>query len=189
MGYLTVVGMRWGRRAGLTTVAGITCGLLIYLLLTVAGLGSVILRLPWLYAALRWTGVGYLAWLGWESWRGGGGTSPSRAAEAAEPGRLFLRGLLANLLNPKAAVFYIALLPGFTDPAWGNPASQALALGTIHIALSVAVHSTIVFLSGGAGRGIARLTGGAGLPWLNRTFAVGLLLIAAWLAWETASKP
>ncbi|HEX2818410.1 MAG TPA: LysE family translocator [Phenylobacterium sp.] len=186
MGYLTLVGTRWGRRAGLTTVAGITCGLAFYMLLAVAGVGEAILRAPLLYVALRWAGVGYLLWLAVDTWRGDRETSPGHALAAPDPGRLFTRGLVANLLNPKAAVFYIALLPGFTNPDRGNPALQALILGAIHIAISVMVHASIVMAAGSARPAIEAWTAGSGRRWLERGFALALATIALWLAWETS---
>jgi threonine/homoserine/homoserine lactone efflux protein len=188
MGYLAVVASRWGRRAGLATVAGVTCGLAIYLAATIAGLGEAILRAPHLYAGLRWAGVGYLLWLALETWRGEAETSPGHARPRPKPGRLFVRGALANLLNPKAAVFYIALLPGFTNPERGDPAAQALALGAVHILISVVVHSAIVLAAGRARPLLAAWSGGPKRKRLDHAFAVGLVVIAAWLAWET-SRP
>ena len=189
MGYLTLVSTRWGRRAGLATVVGITCGLTIYMLATVAGLGAVILRAVWLYAALRWAGVGYLLWLAFETWRGGSETSPGKSPEPPNRRRLFTRGLVANLLNAKAAVFYVALLPGFTNPAWGDPASQALALGAIHIGVSVVVHTSIVLVAGGARAQIATWVSGVGHRRLDHILAAGLAIVALWLGWETSRSP
>jgi threonine/homoserine/homoserine lactone efflux protein len=190
MGYLAVVASRWGRRAGLATVAGVTCGLAIYLIAAVAGLGEAILRAPSLYAGLRWTGVGYVLWLALETWRGEAETSPGHARPRSRPksGRLFVRGALANLLNPKAAVFYIALLPGFTNPDRGDPATQALALGALHIVISFIVHSTIVLAAGRARPLLAAWGAGSKRRRLDHAFALGLVVIAAWLACET-SRP
>lgn len=186
MGYLAAVGTRWGRRAGLTTVAGVTCGLGFYMLLAVAGLGQAILHAPLIYAALRWAGVVYLLWLATDTWRGGAETSPGNALTTPDPRRLFARGLVANLLNPKAVVFYIALLPGFTNPARGNPAAQALTLGMIHIAVSVTVHCAIVLAAGSARPAITGWTAGSRRRRLDRGFALTLAAIALWLAWETS---
>jgi len=188
MGYLALVASRWGRRAGLATVAGITCGLTFYMLLAVAGLGGAVLRAPLVYAALRWAGVGYLLWIALTTWRGETETSPGHTASRPQPGRLFFRGLVANVLNPKAAVFYIALLPGFTNPDWSNPASQALVLGLIHVAVSICVHCAIVLAAGRARPLIAAWTAGSRRRSLDHAFSLGLAAIALWLAWET-SKP
>jgi threonine/homoserine/homoserine lactone efflux protein len=188
MGYLAMVASRWGRRAGLATVVGITCGLTFYMLLAVVGLGGAVLRAPYVYQALRWAGVAYLLWIAFTTWRGERETSPGHTSASPQSERLFVRGLIANLLNPKAAVFYIALLPGFTNPDWSDPASQALALGLIHIAISVGVHGAIVVAAGRARPLIAAWTSKSRRRSLDHAFAFGLVAIALWLAWET-SRP
>ncbi len=180
MAYLAIVSSRWGRRAGLATVAGVTAGLAVYMLATVLGLSELILRNTWLYATLRWAGVAFLLWLAWDTWQGGGG-DPAHADDLA-PGRWSLagRGFLANLLNPKAAVFYIGLLPGFTDPA-GDFGRQALFLGSIHIGVSIVIHLAIVMAAARA----APMLAAGGARSVRLAFAVALAGIALWLAWET----
>lgn len=183
MGYLAIVGGQWGRRAGFLTMLGVTAGLAVYMLAAVFGLAEIILRVDWLYQLLRWAGVAFLLWLAWDTWRGRA-TDPA-AVDIARPssGALLTRGFLANVLNPKAAVFYIGLLPGFTDPA--RPfAGQALTLGLIHIAVAFAIHSAIVLA---AARALPLLAGatGAGGRHIRTTFALVLAAIALWLAWET----
>jgi hypothetical protein len=186
MGFLAIVSAQWGRPAGLATVAGITLGLLTYMLGTVVGLSALILQVPGLYQALRWAGIAYLLWLAWDTWKGGPGKD-AEAGTSERPGSwdLFLRGLVANLLNPKVAVFYITLLPGFTDTRLGHVVVQSLILGSIHIAFSVAVHLAIVFMAARAGPLLeTHLAQGRGNR-INLAFALGLVAIAAWMAWET----
>lgn len=182
MGYLALVASRDGRRAGFATVAGVTLGLAAYLAATLVGLTDLLLVWPTAYGILRWAGVAYLVWLAIDTWRGADGASIG--AEAAGGWTLFRRGLIANLLNPKAALFYVALLPSFIEPARGHPDRQALALGLIHIAASVAVHSAIVLAAAGARPVLRRWQ--AGRPdLLQRVLAVGLLGVAGWLALST----
>ena len=183
MGYLTIVASRWGRRAGLATVAGVTCGLAIYMLAAVAGLGAIVMRIAWLYAILQWAGVGFLLWLAFEAWAGGREPRAGHQPEPPAAERLFARGLIANLLNPKAAVFYVVLLPGFTNPARGDPVGQALTLGAIHIAVSIVVH-TLIVLTAGSVRAARWKTAGFRRR-LDQAVVGGLVLTALWLAWET----
>ena len=183
MGYLAIVASRFGRMAGLATIAGVTAGLAVYMLLSVFGLTEIILKADWLYDLLRWTGVAYLLWLAWDTWRGERPTGPGDVV--IEPSRITLawRGFLANILNPKAAVFYVALLPGFTDPA--RPfAAQALGLGLIHIAVALVIHSAIVLAAARASPLLASLSDGQGAR-VRAAFAIALALIAVWLAWAT----
>lgn len=183
MGYLAIVGGQWGRRAGFLTILGVTAGLAAYMLAAVFGLAEIILRVDWLYQLLRWAGVAFLLWLAFDTWQGGAADPAAMAIDQPSPGALLTRGFLANVLNPKAAVFYIALLPGFTDPA--RPfAGQALTLGLIHIAVSLVIHGAIVLAAARVIPLLATTTDGAGRH-IRTTFALALAAIALWLAWET----
>ena len=178
MGYLALVASRSGRAAGMATVAGITLGLAIYLAASVFGLAEAALRWPWIYEILRWTGVAYLGWLAVDTWRG----RDRETVAEADHRSLFLRGLINNLLNPKAAVFYVALLPGFVRPQDGQPVLQALTLGAIHLSLSVLIHAAIVWTAAGAKPTLDSWDAGAGSGMVQKLFAVGLAAIAMWLA-------
>ena len=180
MGYLAVVASQSGRAAGMATVAGITLGLTLYLLASVFGLSEAALRWPWIYQTLRWAGVAYLLWLAVDTWRG---ASPE--APAPDHRSLFLRGLLNNLLNPKAAVFYVVLLPGFIRPQDGQPVFQALMLGCIHITISFLIHTTIVLTASHARSVLQGGDAGKSPVILQRAFAIGLAAIAIWLAVST----
>lgn len=182
MGWLALVALSRGRTAGLAAVAGVTLGLAAWMTAAALGVSEVVLRWPVLYQSIRWAGIGFLLWLAWEAWRGD--ADPSAVRDGVEDGRrrLFLRGLAGNLLNPKAAVFYIALLPTFVTPGRGSPLTQALLLGGLHIAVSVIVHGTIVL---SASRASGALLGRAQGPWARALMAGGLVVIAAWMAWET----
>ena len=180
MAYLAIVSSQWGRRAGLVTIAGITAGLAVYMLGAVFGLSQLVLRIGWMYPTLRWAGVVFLLWLAWDTWRGGGGDPAEEGAGAPRAWAMAGRGFLANVLNPKAAVFYIGLLPGFTDPA-RDFERQALVLGAAHIAVALAIHLSIVLA---AARARPLLAAGGGRT-ARGLFALALAAIALWLAWET----
>jgi threonine/homoserine/homoserine lactone efflux protein len=168
----------------LASVAGVTFGLALYLAAAVAGLTRVIMQWPWVFQGLRWLGVAYLVWLAFESWKGSAqAADASRRGTGPSGARLFWRGVLANLLNPKAALFYVVLLPGFTSSEAGNPAAQMLFLGSIHLGVATSVHVAIVMTASGL-----RARGAA---WRKRTDRIAgrftatcLVVIAVWLAWE-----
>jgi threonine/homoserine/homoserine lactone efflux protein len=180
MGYLALVSIRSGWRAGLITVAGVTLGLSVYLAATLLGLAEATLRWPWIYDTLRWGGVGYLVWLAWDAWRGAG-AGPSEGA-VLDGGRLFLRGLLTNLLNAKAAVFFVAILPAFVRPEAGQPLAQATVLGVIYLAVALIVHLAIVGSAGRLKPILDDAGGEAAASWLRPAFALALLGVAAWVA-------
>lgn len=181
MGWLALVSLSQGRAAGWMAVLGITLGLTIWMLAAAFGLTEIVLKWPALYQAVRWAGVGFLLWLAWEAWRAEGEPKAVAGQDRKRRRALFLRGLTANLLNPKAALFYIALLPGFIRPDHGPTLPQALTLGGLHVVVSVAVHGLIVVMAAQAGGAVLRHQGVG----VRAVMAGGLVLIAAWTAWET----
>jgi threonine/homoserine/homoserine lactone efflux protein len=174
--------MTRGRAAGLATVAGITLGLAVYMVAAAFGLTGIFLLYRPAYDALRLAGVAYLLWLALDAWRDAGGSEAGDGAESSYR-QLVVRGFLINILNPKAAVFYIALLPSFIQAEHAGPRTQALLLGSVHIAISIAVHLSLVLLAARLGGFVASSTGGFVL--VRRIFAVLLAGVAVWLTYET----
>lgn len=145
MGYLAVLSLDRGRTAGLAAVAGVALGLLLLGLAAGFGLGSLISETRWLYETLRWGGVAYLLWLAWDSYREAQKPLDSAGGDKDLLG-YFGRGLATNLLNPKAAVFYIAAMPNFVVA--GAPAGpQSLVLTLVYVAVATLVHLGIVLLA------------------------------------------
>ena len=181
MGWLALVSLARGRLAGFAAVGGVTVGLAAWMMAAAFGLTQVLLVWPPLYYMIRLAGVVFLLWLAWEAWRPGDARAGA-APDVRTLRGLFLRGMTGNLLNPKAAVFYVALLPTFMRPDHGSALTQALTLGGMHLAVAVAVHSLIVL--GAAGAGGAVLTRVQG-PRLRAVMALGIVAVALWMAWET----
>ena len=181
MGWLAIVSLSQGRTAGLAAVAGITLGLTVWMVAAAFGLTEVVLLWPALYQTIRWAGVGFLLWLAWDAWRSTGDGADAAPIETRRRA-LFRRGLIGNLLNPKAALLYVVLLPGFIRPAQGPLLAQALTLGSLHVVVSVIVHSVIVLTAARAGG--ALLTRAQG-PRMRAAMALGLVAVAVWTAWET----
>lgn len=180
MGYLAALSASEGRVAGFKAVLGVTAGLAFYMLLAVFGVAELIATAPLVYGALRWAGVLYLLYLAWEAWRGAHETSPGHAGDADH--RPFWRGFIANLLNPKAAVFYVTLLPGFIAEDHASFWLQALILGSAHLIIAFLIHGAIVLGAAHAGQLIAETPHARTA---RRALAIGIALIALWLAWET----
>ncbi len=147
MGWLALVALHQGREPAFAAVAGVTVGLVVYMLAAAFGLAEIFERIPVAYEALRWAGILFLLWLAYEVGFQPPDSEPGGASEiggSATSWRAFQRGLGVNLLNPKAAVFYLTLLPSFVQVGHASPLNQALVLGSIHILVSVAVHCGIV---------------------------------------------
>lgn len=183
MGWLAVVSMQRGRRAGLSAVLGVTLGLAAWMLAAAAGLAQLLSAAPGLYRALAWAGVAFMLYLAWESWR-----EPSTSAEPGGGGsglRLFQRGLIGNLLNPKAAALYATVLPAFARTGEADLTPGAiLTLGLLHLGISVAVHGAIVLTASAAGDRMVRILAAT---WSRGLMAAALAMIALWLGWQTLS--
>lgn len=147
--YLVSRSIGQGRAAGLVSLAGTGLGFVTYMTLSNLGLSAVLVAVPWLYIGLKAAGVAYLLHLAWKALRpGGAGPFETRELRRDSPFTLFRMGLFTNLLNPKAAVMYLALIPQFIDPATGNPLAQGFVLGGIQLTVSMAVNALIVISAG-----------------------------------------
>lgn len=157
MVYLTSRSISQGRRAGLTSLAGVALGFVVYLAAAAAGLSALFAAVPAAYDVVKLAGAAYLAWLAWTMLRPGG-ASPfeARELEAHSARRLFTMGLVTNLLNPKIALMYAALIPQFVRPGDGSAWSQFLQLGAVQIAVAVTVNALIVLVAAGLAGYLAR---------------------------------
>ena len=179
MTYLALVAARDGRRSGFATVAGVALGLAVIGLVAAFGVAELVQSSRLLYESLRWAGVLFLLYLAWEGWSAG---TDVVASDGSSRGRYFMRGLVTNLLNPKAAVFYVAVLPTFIDTS--RPVlAQTVALTVIYVLVATLIHSAIVVLAGTLE------------PFLNdprreriarRVLSALLACVAIWFGWSTA---
>ncbi|MBF6298515.1 LysE family translocator [Nocardia amamiensis] len=150
MMYLVSRTVSQGRRAGLVSLGGVAAGFGVYLAAATAGITAVFAVVPGLYLAVKLAGAAYLGWLAWQALRPGGVSVFAPAALSADPTRrLFTMGLVTNLLNPKIAIMYMALIPQFVTPEHGKVWLQSLCLGAVQIAVALTVNGLIVLGAGG----------------------------------------
>ena len=147
--YLISRSIAQGRRAGLISLGGVALGFVFYMLCAAFGITALLFAVPYAYDALRFGGALYLLWLSWQVLKPNG-RSPFRVRELAVDGprKLFAMGFVTNLLNPKIAMLYLALLPQFIDPAQGSVLLQSIVFGTIQIVISVSVNAIIAVTAG-----------------------------------------
>jgi len=145
MAYLVSRTLSQGRIAGMISLAGVALGFVVYLLASALGLAALFKAVPMAYDIVRIAGALYLGYLAWNLLKPGG-VSPfeTRDLPPHSPRRLFSMGLLTNLLNPKIALMYSALIPQFIDSAAGATLQQFLQLGLVQIAIAVTVNGLIV---------------------------------------------
>ena len=140
--YVIVQSSQGSRLRGLTSALAISCGTLFHIAAVCLGLAGLLLAVPVAFSIIRICGALYLIWLGICMFR----SQPDNAMqpEVQPQGRrhgVFLQGMLTNMLNPKVAMFFLALLPQFCDPQRGSVALQMALLGVIFL-----VNSTLVLL-------------------------------------------
>lgn len=141
-----------GMRAGALVCAGIACAALVHVAAAALGLTAMLAAVPTAFVAVKLAGAVYLAWLGWQMLRRPAslGAEPPRSRWASP----FAQGAVSNLFNPKIAIFFLAVLPQFIDPARGRPGLQALLLGLVSIVSGTAVNLCTAALGGRARRWI-----------------------------------
>ncbi|MFC7101949.1 LysE family translocator [Nonomuraea rubra] len=116
MMYLVSRSTSQGRRAGIISLAGVAAGFLVYLVAANLGLAVVFSAFPGLLTVIRVAGAMYLLWLAWKTLKPGGvSVFAAREVPPDSPRRLFLMGLMTNLLNPKIALLYVSVIPQFID--------------------------------------------------------------------------
>lgn len=149
MAYLVSRAICQGRPAALISLGGVALGFVVYMLCAAFGITALVMAVPYAYDALRLTGAAYLGYLAWQALKPGG-RSPFKVRRLAPDGRLrlFAMGFLTNLLNPKIAMLYLALLPQFVTPEAGSILGQTLLLGSVQIVISVAVNALIALAAG-----------------------------------------
>ena len=147
--YLISRSITQGSAAGIVSLGGVALGFVFYMLCAAFGITALLFAVPFAYDALRFAGAAYLLWMAWQAIRPGG-RSPFQVKKLAvdSPRKLFAMGFFTNLLNPKIAMLYLALLPQFVDPAHGSVLLQSIVFGTIQIVISVSVNAMIALAAG-----------------------------------------
>ncbi|MFL1462240.1 LysE family translocator [Roseococcus sp. DSY-14] len=143
--YLVSRALAQGTRAGMVSLAGCQAGSLAIMLCAAGGLTAALFAVPFAWDALRIGGALYLLWMAWQCVRPGGQPLfAPRPMPAESDARLFSVGFATAALNPKVALFYVAVFPPFLDPARGDVFSQAVVLGCVQIAVCTLFDGVLV---------------------------------------------
>ncbi|NBE82037.1 leucine efflux protein LeuE [Micromonospora rubida] len=144
-----------GVRTGYRAAAGVFVGDSVLMILSAAGVASLLQAYPPLFLVVKYVGAAYLGWVGLamlrgalRRWRGRNDPAAPRLIDAAEPAELrspFRRALVISLLNPKAILFFISFFIQFVDPGYAWPALSFLLLGLIAQAASVLYLTMLIF--------------------------------------------
>lgn len=160
------LGVARGRRAGMVFGLGCALGCLSHTLLAALGVSALLAASPLAFAALKTAGGAYLIWLGWQAWQSRGSVMEAGSSGQTGPGlgQLFARGLLANAINPKVVLFFLAFLPQFVIGSHGGIAWQTAQLGLLFTAQAALVFGLLGYFAGHAG------------SWLNTSRRRSMLL-------------
>ena len=184
--YLVSRALAQGTGAGLISLVGCQFGSLVIMLCAAAGLTAALFAVPYAWDVLRLGGAAYLAWLAWQCLRPGGEPIFAPRTMPREPaGRLFGIGFATAALNPKVALFYVAVLPPFIDPALGSVFMQGAVLGAVQIGVAIVFDGLLVYGAAGVARFLGTRPGWmAAQRWI---LGAALALIAVKLATESRS--
>jgi threonine/homoserine/homoserine lactone efflux protein len=142
-----------GRAAGFATLAGIQAGTYCHALAAAFGLSQLFLVVPIAYDAIRYIGAAYLLYLAWQTFRSNGAVlNPAQGLQRHPLTRLFRQGLFTNLLNPKMALFVLALFPQFVHAEAGGIAGQILVLATVLNLVGLIVNGLVIVAAGHFGK-------------------------------------
>ena len=149
--------------------------------LAVVGVGALLASSPRAFGVVRWAGALYLAWLAVRTLlaRPPAADDDVAAPPAAPPRQLVTDGFVVNVLNPKTALFFLAFLPQFVEPARGAVAGQLLVLGLTFIAIAVASDLSYALLAGSVARRLPSGRSRGALRWVSAGVYLALAATAA----------
>ena len=147
-----------GRTAGLCAAFGINLGAYVHLLAAITGLSAIVLASATAFIAVKWIGAAYLLYLGLGALRSKGSLAIPNSGHAKKKALrvVFWQGFLSDVLNPKVALFYIALLPQFMDAHDPYPVKHLVVLGVTGNMVGIATSITYVFLAARLTRALRR---------------------------------
>jgi threonine/homoserine/homoserine lactone efflux protein len=150
--YIVTRSLVQGRRAGVTSMLGVQAGGLVHVVAAAFGMSALIASSAEAFTVVKYAGAAYLVLLGVRKLMAradeGVDHEPSGSSSTAH---LFWHGVIVNVLNPKTALFFLAFLPQFVDPAAGPVWPQMLVLGALLVVLGVLSDGTYALLAAGAG--------------------------------------
>ncbi len=166
-----------GRTSGLVVTVGLCTGLIVHTLGVALGVAVIFQASAVAFTALKLCGAAYLLYLAWQIFRASATRFESARSNRLSYKKLYSRGIIMNVTNPKVSIFFLAFLPQFTDPARGSVALQTGLLGLLFILSALLVFGGIALLAGSLGEWLNRSTRiQKGMNWLTGSIFIGLAL-------------
>jgi threonine/homoserine/homoserine lactone efflux protein len=176
--YIVTRGIVHGRRGGLVSMLGVECGNVLQTLAAAAGLAAIVASSAAAFTVVKYAGAAYLIFLGLRALLAAAPSEGPAAPASASPKRLYWEGFAVGALNPKLALFLLAFLPQFIDPA-GTVWLQTLVLGLTFNLVAALGDTLFALASGTAGERIRRAISGRGIERASGVVYLGLGAAAA----------
>lgn len=176
--------LAYGWKSGVCVTLGLCSGLCFHVTLAAFGVALLLKRYPLAFTAITLCGAAYLAYLGWGAWDSASVVSvDGAAAPQLPPMRLYLRGVVMNMCNPKVMLFFLSFLPRFTCPEKGRMVLQFLLLGFIFMISALITFSAVAVCGGGLSNLLSLYPSA---PRIIQYFAAIVLFgLSAWIVWTT----
>lgn len=145
-----------GKLAGLLVTLGLCTGLIVHTAAVAFGVAVIFQASALAFTALKLCGAGYLLYLAWGAWRATATKISADSDVALSLGKLYRRGIIMNVTNPKVSIFFLAFLPQFADPTRGSLTLQMVLLGGIFILATILIFGAIALLAGTLGNWLTR---------------------------------
>ncbi len=183
--YIVTRGVHQGRAAGIASALGVETATLIHVAAATLGLSAILASSATAFSVVKYVGAAYLIYLGARALFGGEGEASERDLPPMNLSQIYRQGVIVNALNPKTALFFLAFLPQFVDPARGSVAMQTLFLGVLLAILGLANDVVYALAAGRAG---AWLKGNARFKSIERRLSgivyIGLGVTTAFVGGE-----
>ncbi|MCM0082509.1 LysE family translocator [Geomonas sp. Red32] len=179
--YVMTRGMAQGKKAALSAAAGFALGNFVHTFFAIVGLSALIASSAVAFTCIKLAGAAYLIYLGVRMLRSGAALSPDASLARLECRVIFRQSILANVMNPKVALFFLAFFPQFLEREKGGVALQMLTLGTTFVVLTMLSFGSVALLSGEIGRWIKRSSASQGR--IGQVAGTVLIALGLRLAW------
>ena len=136
-----------GKKAGIIFACGLCTGLIAHTAAVSLGLSLILYNSPVAFSVLKYMGAAYLIYLGVKSYIHRKENSLALPTAAGVEYKLYRKGILMNILNPKLLLFFIAFFPQFVSPTTENPAGELLILGLLFMAQGIVIFSLVALLA------------------------------------------
>ncbi len=174
----------YGRMSGVIVTLGLASGLIVHTTAAALGVAVIFQTSQTAFAILKYAGAAYLVYLAYQAFTASGSKLNAEEAPRIPTRKLYLRGLIMNIANPKVTIFILAFLPQFVDPANGPLIPQFYQLGALMFLATLIVFGGVALAAGTLG---ALLRGSASVQlWLNRVS--GMIFVALALKLATAER-